>query len=165
MTKIKILLFVFTFCTFLSLSAAQTSGTWAATGSMSAARYGATAVLLKSGKVLVAGGITTGNSLLASAEIYDPLTGSWAPAGNLKIARAYYAATLLRNGRVLVAGGCTNANRSTATATAEVYDPQTGDSSNDSTLTLESPNALLVKGCRMVFCRSETWTKIASSGQ
>jgi len=126
MTKIKILLFVFTFCTFLSLSAAQTSGTWAATGSMSAARYGATAVLLKSGKVLVAGGITTGNSLLASAEIYDPLTGSWAPAGNLKIARAYYAATLLRNGRVLVAGGCTNANCSTATATAEVYDPQTG---------------------------------------
>ena len=46
-----------------------------------------------------------------------------------------------------------------------VYDPQTGDSSNDSTLILESPNALLVKGCRMVFCRSETWTKIASSGQ
>ena len=46
-----------------------------------------------------------------------------------------------------------------------VYDPQTGDSSNDSTLKLQSPNTLLVKGCRIVFCRSETWTKIASSGQ
>lgn len=46
-----------------------------------------------------------------------------------------------------------------------VYDPQTGDSSNDSTLTLQSPNTLVVKGCRLVFCRSETWTKIASSAQ
>jgi uncharacterized protein (DUF2147 family) len=46
-----------------------------------------------------------------------------------------------------------------------VYDPQTGDSSSDSTLTLQSPNTLVVKGCRLVFCRSETWTKIASSGR
>jgi uncharacterized protein (DUF2147 family) len=47
-----------------------------------------------------------------------------------------------------------------------VYDPQTGDSTNDSTLTLTAPNTLVVKGCRLVFCRSETWTKIstASSG-
>jgi uncharacterized protein (DUF2147 family) len=47
-----------------------------------------------------------------------------------------------------------------------VYDPQTGDSTNDSTLTLTAPNTLIVKGCRLVFCRSETWTKIstASSG-
>ena len=43
-----------------------------------------------------------------------------------------------------------------------VYDPQTGDSSNDSTLTLQAPNTLVVKGCRFLFCRSETWTKIAS---
>ncbi len=47
-----------------------------------------------------------------------------------------------------------------------VYDPQTGDSSRDSTLTLQSPNTLIVKGCRMsVFCRSETWTKIANAAQ
>lgn len=46
-----------------------------------------------------------------------------------------------------------------------VYDPQTGDSSSDSTLTLQSSNTLVVKGCRLVFCRSETWTKIASNGQ
>ena len=43
-----------------------------------------------------------------------------------------------------------------------VYDPQNGDSSKNSTLTLESPNTLPVKGCRFVFCRSQTWTKIAS---
>ena len=48
-----------------------------------------------------------------------------------------------------------------------VYDPQTGDSSNNSTLTLTAPDTLIVKGCRFVFCRSETWRKIqntASSG-
>jgi uncharacterized protein (DUF2147 family) len=43
-----------------------------------------------------------------------------------------------------------------------VYDPQTGDSSSDSTLTLQSPDVLIVKGCRLFFCRSETWRKIAS---
>jgi uncharacterized protein (DUF2147 family) len=44
-----------------------------------------------------------------------------------------------------------------------VYDPQTGDSTNDSTLTLKAPNTLVVKGCRLVFCRSETWTKISTA--
>jgi len=44
-----------------------------------------------------------------------------------------------------------------------VYDPQTGDSSHDSTLTLTAPNTLVVKGCRLVFCRSETWTKIQNT--
>jgi uncharacterized protein (DUF2147 family) len=45
-----------------------------------------------------------------------------------------------------------------------VYDPQTGDSSSDSKLTLQSPTTLEVKGCRLVFCRKETWTKIANAG-
>jgi uncharacterized protein (DUF2147 family) len=51
-----------------------------------------------------------------------------------------------------------------------VYDPQTGDQSNDSTLTLVSPTTLKVEGCRLFFCRSETWSKVsdtqhASSGR
>lgn len=46
-----------------------------------------------------------------------------------------------------------------------VYDPQTGDSSNDSTLTLRGTDTLVVKGCRLMFCRSETWTKIASQAE
>ncbi len=44
-----------------------------------------------------------------------------------------------------------------------IYDPQTGDSSNDTSLTLTAPNTLTVKGCRLVFCRSETWTKIQNT--
>ncbi len=40
-----------------------------------------------------------------------------------------------------------------------VYDPQTGDESGSSTLTLVAPDTLQVKGCRFVFCRVETWTR------
>lgn len=40
-----------------------------------------------------------------------------------------------------------------------VYDPQTGDEAHDSTLTLIAPDTLLVEGCRILFCRSETWTR------
>jgi uncharacterized protein (DUF2147 family) len=41
-----------------------------------------------------------------------------------------------------------------------VYDPQTGDVSHRSTLTLVSPDTLEVRGCRLLFCRTETWTRL-----
>ena len=41
-----------------------------------------------------------------------------------------------------------------------VYDPQTGDEAHDSTLTLVAPGTLKVEGCRLIFCRSETWTRV-----
>ena len=41
-----------------------------------------------------------------------------------------------------------------------VYDPQTGDLSHRSTLTLVSPDTLQVRGCRLLFCRTETWTRL-----
>jgi uncharacterized protein (DUF2147 family) len=44
-----------------------------------------------------------------------------------------------------------------------VYDPQTGDSSSDSTLELMDPNTLRVKGCKLFFCRSEVWTRVPDS--
>lgn len=43
-----------------------------------------------------------------------------------------------------------------------VYDPQTGDSSDDSTLRFIAPRTLVVRGCRLFFCRSETWTRLSS---
>jgi hypothetical protein len=107
-------------------SKAETSGTWAATGSMGTARYAFSGLQLRNGKILVSGGIDGTSTVLATAELYDPLTGAWTPTGNMKTARAYYTATLLPNGRVLVAGGCTNNNCSAATNTAEIYDPPTG---------------------------------------
>lgn len=44
-----------------------------------------------------------------------------------------------------------------------VYDPQTGDFSSDSTLALVAPGSLKVEGCRLVFCRSEMWTRLSDA--
>src|SRR5438874_816593 len=87
------------------------------TGSLATARNGHTATLLPNGKVLVAGG-RNGNSILASAELYDPASGTWSATGSLATARAFHTATLLPNGKVLVAGGGNNS--------AELYDPASG---------------------------------------
>src|SRR5712692_5231942 len=56
------------------------TGTFTATGNMTAPRSTHTATLLPNGKALITGGFTDrsergGDSVLASAEIYDPSTG------------------------------------------------------------------------------------------
>ncbi len=71
------------------------------------ARYMHTATLLPDGRVLVAGGFSTPNTILSSAELYTP-GGSgllWLPASDMGAARDGHTATLLPNGTVLVAGG------------------------------------------------------------
>jgi Kelch motif protein len=115
------------------------TGTWAATGSMTAARAGGTATLLPDGHVLVAGGRCNGHGYynctpgdyanpLSSAELYNPATGRWTRTGSMRTGRAYDTATLLRDGKVLVAGGqayCTD-GVCVDTASAELYNPATG---------------------------------------
>src|SRR5438552_3644353 len=78
--------------------------TFDTTGSLGAARAVHTATLLPLGKVLVAGGTSTGVTF-ASAELYDPANGTWTGTGGLGAARQSHTATLLPNGKVLVAGG------------------------------------------------------------
>lgn len=90
------------------------------TGKMQTARASHTATVLKSGKLLIAGGFA-GSSSLSSAEIYDPALKSFASVGQMTFARSGHTATLLPNGQVLIAGGY-NGNYLSST---EIFDPQT----------------------------------------
>ena len=107
------------------------AGTFTITGSLATARS-APALLLPSGKVLVAGGFdcdSSGNcTSLSSAELYDPVSGTFSSAGMMTIDRYGHTMTLLNNGLVLIAGGetCSSASNCTALKSAEVYDPNQG---------------------------------------
>jgi Galactose oxidase, central domain/Kelch motif len=108
--------------------------TFSRTGSMAAARVGYTATLLADGRVLVAGGQSSGNqtapaAILALAELFDPKTGTFSPTGSMATARGAHTATLLSDSRVLVTGGIeviTGSGPGPALATVELYDPTTG---------------------------------------
>src|SRR5204863_8937970 len=97
---------------------------WSAAGSLTVGRFGHTATLLNSGKVLVAGGSAGGGSL-RSAELYDPLANTWSAAGSMTEinGRIGHTATLLSSGKVLAAGGGLGA--ALTLASAELYDPAT----------------------------------------
>lgn len=92
---------------------------WVTTGAMAAGRVNFPAILLADGRVLVAGGQSSGGAT-ASAELFDPSTGSWSATGPMHGARAYFTATRLLDGRVLVTGSATDQTA------AELYDPATG---------------------------------------
>ncbi len=66
------------------------SGTWTPTGDLATERESHTATLLPSGQVHIAGGITAGTDyivgILASAELYDPVSGTWTATGSLATA-------------------------------------------------------------------------------
>lgn len=78
-------------------------------GSLSAARYKHTAVLLADGKVLVAGGSDARDwrGLLSSAELYDPSSRSFQSLPPMNAARFKFpqAALRLPSGDVFIAGG------------------------------------------------------------
>jgi hypothetical protein len=66
------------------------TGTWSATGPMTYARFGAAAVTLDDGRILIVGslygyshGVTVDERAYDSAEIYDPATGRFSLAGRL----------------------------------------------------------------------------------
>lgn len=80
-----------------------------------------TATPLLDGRVLLAGGATTGfgSPSTETCEIFDPATASLLPAASMSLARLFHTATRLADGRVLVVGGAGIANPTTG----EVYDP------------------------------------------
>ncbi|MCY1015881.1 Kelch repeat-containing protein [Pyxidicoccus sp. MSG2] len=104
--------------------AALATPAWRATGSLLSARSGATATVLPSGLVLVAG--SSASTPTATAELYDPVTETWTATGAMTATRSEHTATLLNNGKVLVANGHPCCLAGTVSATAELYDPATG---------------------------------------
>src|SRR5262245_53119433 len=73
------------------------TGTLQPTARMHEPRMGHGATLLEDGTVLVAGGYgglpPAANSLLRTAEIYDPAAGTWTPTGSLNVARTSHTQT------------------------------------------------------------------------
>ncbi|CAF5170195.1 unnamed protein product, partial [Rotaria magnacalcarata] len=62
------------------------------------------------------------DTLLNSAELYDPSTRIWTTTGSMHYERYDHKASVLKNGKVLVTGGGIDKEL----YTAELYDPLTG---------------------------------------
>jgi hypothetical protein len=99
-------------------AAAQTGGTFTATGDMTTARSFHTATLLGDGKVLIVGD--------ASADIYDPATGTFTATGAMTTARWFHTATALDDGTVLIVGVEPFSGVTPLKSSADVYNPSTG---------------------------------------
>jgi N-acetylneuraminic acid mutarotase len=126
-------------------------GTWTAVPDLVNIRGTTTAVVLKDGKALAAGG-GVGQQAVAAAELFDPVAGVWQNTGSMNQARRGHQAVLLGDGRVLVAGGIAEGE---LLASAEIYDPGTAKWTTTgamsvprlgSTLTLLTNGNVLVTG-------------------
>ncbi len=110
------------------------SGHFAGIGTPQVPRSGVAPVVMRDGRVLVAGGCCQlqplpgapnwdrASGTMKSAEIFDPATGSFTFTGELVFPGNYGTATLLPSGRVLVVLGWTVLDGSPA----QIYDPTTG---------------------------------------
>src|ERR1700688_3441171 len=89
-----------------SISTAQSSGTFKATGNMTRPRQTHSATLLPNGTVLIAGGYELTPAIPGrpittdTAELYNPDLGTFAATGRMTTVRASHSATLLPNGKV-----------------------------------------------------------------
>ena len=102
------------------------SDSFSPTGAPGTARMRPTAVTLADGRVLVTGGRggNQGDTIFASAELFDPASGTFSPTGDMTVARYVACAALLGNGKVLVAAGFNFTDD--VLASAELYDPASG---------------------------------------
>ncbi|MGE3404784.1 MAG: kelch repeat-containing protein [Vicinamibacterales bacterium] len=103
-----------------------TTGTWSFVAPMTVNRYGHGLAALD-GRLYAVGGTPTSAvsfSLVASAEVYDPVADTWTPIAPLPHEAAMMAIGAI-NGRLYVAGGETNAASGVPSADVFEYDPGT----------------------------------------
>ncbi|HUR24176.1 MAG TPA: SBBP repeat-containing protein, partial [Acidimicrobiales bacterium] len=144
------------------------------------AGLGATMTVLRSGKVLLAGGQS--QSVINNAGfVFDPATTSWSPTTNtMSNGRTGHTATLLASNKVLIAGGCLlayaqcepgNTGGSGAIlATAELYDPSTNSFAPTGTLLQGHTDhgAVLLSGTACAGASPPSWcgkVLVAGSGE
>ncbi|CAF0866814.1 unnamed protein product [Rotaria sordida] len=148
---------------------------WLNTGSMNSSRTIHTQSVLLNGKVLVTGG-NDSNSIVNSAELYDPSTRTWTTTGSMNNTRQSHTASLLTNGKILVTGGYNGDGLNSA----ELYDPSTGtwtmtssmiNARMDHTASVLKNGAVLITGgyyygpqssCELYDPLTGTWTTISS---
>ena len=95
-------------------------------GPMATPRVAHVTARLHDGKLMISGGGTsqTFAPLVASIEIFDPVTDMFAADGAMTVVRTHHAATTLASGKVLLTGGGATATPPiTVNASAEIYDP------------------------------------------
>lgn len=101
-------------------------------GAMSVPRASHVSTLLTDGRVLVAGGVSTGLHQTATADLYDPVKRTFTATGSMGFAREGAAGVRLADGRVLVTGGggapvaAGFAVSTSVLSSAEIYDPASG---------------------------------------
>jgi hypothetical protein len=114
-------------------------GAFRPVGSMRTARAGATATVLKDGRVLVVGGSGNGEGgPLTSAELYDPASCTFTSTGSMPASQVT-AATLLDDGDVLFAGGFDGS--AGGLASSLLFDPSTGSFSPTGSMTIAREGA------------------------
>jgi hypothetical protein len=102
------------------------TGSWQSAGNTATGHVWATASLLPSGQVLVAGGSLEGCcGGVTGADLYTPSTGTWQAAANMNVAREDAAAVVLPNGTVLMTGGYNGITATAWLASTEIYQPST----------------------------------------
>lgn len=153
------------------------TGTWSATGSMTAARRSFTLTRIPGGLVVAAGGRNA--SYLSSAERYNVSAGTWGSAENLGAARSGHAAAMLPDARVLLVGGRDGTGPAGAMleytpGTNTWAEVETGEARVDHTATLLPGGRLLVAGgeltgwladAEIVDRMNPSWTTAAAWGQ
>lgn len=111
----------------------RAAGEWAATDPLPSPRawwgHSDGLVRMLDGMVVAIGGEDGRRAARAEVFLYDPVSGRWEELAPLATPRRRNSATVLADGRILVAGGLTGPREFPATglATAELYDPATGE--------------------------------------